>query len=147
MGCLASAHGCVTPPSPGPGNGRGSEGGGGGTACVGNAVSCRGLPCNGSPEAIGDLINYNDKQVQITEMNSLWLSNTDYGRLYQGGDGNRYVQLNYADQTGKSLGGSFFGIGAVLNSPGGYSGIQRWDGSLPPGTQVQRCETKGGILA
>lgn len=126
-------------------------------ACVGTPKSCQGVPCNGSPETLGDIIN-NPKtngDVVITEENSLWMNNGNvssytWGWMYSDASGNRYVQVNYANkaQWSASVSGtvSAWGLGVGVATPGGYSPIAPWNGMLPPGAFPKRCETQGATL-
>ena len=115
----------------------------GNLACRGTALQCNGATCSGSPYALGDTMVLSDANVQITDMNSLWQNQSKYGWLYQGKDGNRYVQLDLSSAAGKALAGDFFKIDGTIRS---YSKVKLWNGSVPAGTGVHRCETRGLLL-
>jgi hypothetical protein len=100
--------------------------------------------CSGSPEAIGDTISISGTpDTSVADMNALWNGNKVIGWLYKGDNGVRFIQLNYQNAAGQSAGVSLGLIGASVASPGGYSGIGKWNGSLPPGTRVKKCFTGG----
>lgn len=112
-------------------------------ACRGTAVQCAGASCSGSPVALGDPMVVAGESVRVTEMNSLWRNKSNYGWLYQGGDGNRYVQLDLTSSDGKTLAADFFQTEGTVGS---YTRVKVWNGSVPTGTDVHRCETRGALL-
>ncbi len=78
---------------------------------------------------------------------SIWQNGSNVGWLYLGSNGVRYIQLNFSTQAGVSLGVTLFGIVGVSVASGTYSNIGPWNGSLPTGGGVQRCESGGAQLA
>jgi len=133
------------------------NGGGGGVAPVTVAVQPGppepGKICSGSPEAVDDsFYNQNRQNVEVQDMNSLWVDGSNAGWLYLGSDGNTYIQYNFANKASFSFGVSIGIVSVGSSTPGGYSSIYRYNGdtgatgSAPPGTQVEKCFQQGQSL-
>lgn len=139
VGTGSSGYSCGTPPSQ--------------IACTGKPTDCKNVPCNGSPTTITDIVPsqiQNQGATQIVDINSLWDGGREAGWMYLGDNGQRYVQFNYADAASASAAFSAgfrqFGFSISNIPPSGYSGLTKWNGMLPPGTSLEKCETKGGTL-
>jgi len=137
-------------------------------ACVGTPSQCRGVPCSGSPETIGDLFPIPSSTVgatqTVTDINALWSGTPStqgggapIGWMYQGNGPpnvygtNLYVQFNYANQTAWSGAAGIslfkiFNVSGQVAPPSGYSTIYPWDGKLPPGSSPYKCETGGATF-
>lgn len=112
----------------------------------GGAPNSNAPACSGAPEAVGDSFPYNGKLITIRDVNSLWQGSTNVGWLYLGSDGTRYIQANYATQTGINWAVSVGILSVGGSTPGGYSGIDKYSGTKPPGTRNVKCFTKGQSL-
>ncbi len=107
-----------------------------------------GATCSGSPMAVGDNISIiGAADTNIADINALWNGNKVAGWMYKGDNGTRFVQMNYSNQAGVSLSVTW-GIGTIgVSTPGGYSGVSKWNGGLPPGTRLKKCFNGGSTLA
>lgn len=113
----------------------------------GKPLNHPGAVCSGSPEGVMDSIPKNGGgTTNVTDINSVWNGNTEVGCLYLGSDGRIYAQVNYATQMGVSFGVSIGFASVGGSSPGGYSGVNLWDGAVPHGYQFRACFSQGRIL-
>lgn len=107
-----------------------------------------GATCSGSPEGVGDTISIlTSPDTSVADINALWNGNKVSGWMYIGDDKARFVQWNYQNEAGKSAAVSAGVLSVGGSTPGGYSGLYVWNGSLPPGTRVKKCFTRGSQLA
>lgn len=135
---------------------------GGGTGNVtGGAVAIQpgppsaGKGCWGSPGTVDDsFYNQNKQDVEITDINSLWVNGRETGWLYLGSDGKTYIQYNYQDQAVWSWAVSIGIASGGASTPGGYSSIMPYNGGsvtnvaggVQAGTQPQQCFQQGQYL-
>lgn len=119
-------------------------------ACDGTPQSCANINCGESPYPIGAIIPGGT----ITEENSVWdgkgqaSGGTPLGFMYRLNNGQRLFQPDYNNRTvwGANVNfGPFFGVSATQSS--GLGTIVPWNGLLPPGTHLEKCETGGSYLA
>jgi hypothetical protein len=104
--------------------------------------------CSGSPMSVGDTISISSSpDTSVADINALWNGNKVEGWMYLGDDKTRFIQLNYQNQAGQNGAVSIGIASGGVSSPGGYSGIYKWNGRLPPGTRVKKCFTRGSQLA
>jgi hypothetical protein len=98
--------------------------------------------------AVGDTISIlNSPDTSIADINALWNGNKVAGWMYRGDNGKRFIQLNYQNQAGVSVGAGLKWASAGVSTPSGYSEINLWDGRLTPGTRLKKCFSRGGLFA
>jgi hypothetical protein len=103
--------------------------------------------CANSPLSVGDPLPGNTNNIGVADINAIYNGNKVAGWMYLGDDGHRYLQLNYANQAGYSIGVDLKLLSPGVSSPGGYSAVTLWNGQLPPGSRLNRCWSKGKVLA
>ena len=106
-----------------------------------------GATCSGSPHAVSETISISGlPDTNIADINAIWNGNKEIGWFYLGDDGNRYIQFNYANRAGFSAGVGYGLFSVGISSPGGYSDVYHWNGTLEPGSRVRKCFTGGKQL-
>ena len=78
-------------------------------------------------------------------MNQVWDGGSEVGWFYQGNNSKLYFQPNYSTSAGVNYAVGI-GFASVGVQPGTYGPVTPWNGSLPAGSTVSRCASKGPIL-